>query len=69
MNPSNIIAYVFVVIQAIEQLAAAIPAVVNIAKNLRITLTAMQDEKRDPSAEEWAAINAQIAEALAMLTP
>ena len=61
------LAIITAAINAIEQIAASIPAIINIIKNLKTTLAAMVAEGRDPTQAEWDAMNAQIADALATL--
>jgi hypothetical protein len=42
-------------------------SVAALVTQLRATITALESENRDPNAEEWAALNAQISAALAAL--
>jgi len=67
MTPDKIIAIVTLAIDAIEKLATGIPAIVNVVNQLRTTLAKMLADGRDPTQEEWDALNAQIDEAMAAL--
>lgn len=56
----NALQYVLAALAAIEQLAQAGASVMALVSEVKATVTAMQAESRDPTDDEWAALNAQI---------
>lgn len=60
-----VIIYAIQALQIATALAAAGKDVVTLLKQIRDALTTMQSEKRDPSAEEWSALNAHVMALLA----
>lgn len=57
---SNILLYALQVLQVLPQLIAAGQDVAGFIQQANTSLKNMQDQKRDPTAEEWAALNTQI---------
>ncbi len=60
----NALTLMLTAISALEQLIQAGTAASAILLQLKATVTAMQNENRDPTQAEWAALHAQIKAAL-----
>lgn len=57
---SNVLIYALQVLNILPQLLQAGKDIGGILETANTALKAMQENGRDPSAEEWAALNAQI---------
>lgn len=68
MNPATL-TFVTTALQVLGLLVAELPEAVALVEAVRGKLGAFATEGRDPTAEEWAALNAQIGDALAKLKP
>ncbi len=63
----TILQYVAVALAALDEILRAGGSVADLIAQLKATITALQAENRDPNAEEWKALNAQISAAMAAL--
>jgi hypothetical protein len=63
----TVLQYVAVALAALDEILKAGGNAAALLAQLRTTISAFQAEKRDPTAAEWQALNAQIATAMKAL--